>query len=328
MNISVFGCGAWGTALSMVLADNNHKVLAWSFEEKTKNDINNQHENIDFLSGFKLSPNINASLDPQEVAQFSNIWIGVLPSQTIRGFFQKLNKTTKQISFVNASKGIELGTGKLLNDVYTEIFPQNYRVCNLSGPSFANEVADKQPTLVTLSGTDANTIESIAELFKTPYFRPYKSDDVVGTEIGGALKNVIAIASGVALGCGFRINSQSALLTRALSEISRFGLAHGAKLETFMGLSGMGDLILTCLGELSRNKALGIEIGKGGNPKKVLESKRTVAEGYYTAKAVYNIIEHKGLDLPMLKTIYEVLYEDKKPLDALKYLMLRPTRWE
>lgn len=329
--VSVLGGGAWGTALAKIVAQNGNEVMIWAREPETVKSICEDHVNHTFLPGVLIPNTIKASGSLDEVCSFSDVWISAIPTQHIRANLSGLDwDKYKNVVLINASKGIEISTGKLIHQILEDISPAAVvdRFCTISGPSFAFETAQEQPTMVALAGRNAKVVEKVGQLFNCSYFRCYLSTDVIGTEVAGSLKNVFAIGTGIAEGLGFRINSQAALLTRGLNEIARFGVALGAERQTFMGLAGMGDLILTCLGTQSRNRQLGVLVGKGLSPESIVKSQKTIAEGYYTARAAYEQARHLGIETPLIDETYAVLYENKRPQDSLPTLMLRPQKWE
>lgn len=318
MNVSVLGAGRWAGALSLHLARLGHRLLLFSRRESLKLEINRSFHPYLNLS---LPPNISASSDPEEVLGFSDVVLICLPVQAIRETIKNLNISDKVL--VNTSKGIELKTGFRVSQVIKEIAPKA-RFVTLSGPSFAKEVAEGLPCALVLAGEDIELLKSLRELFSSPQMRVYLSSDVAGVELGGSLKNVIAIACGLSDGLGFGENARASLITRGLAEIIRLGEALGAKRETFFGLSGLGDLILTSCSSLSRNRTLGFLIGAGKGVEDSLEEIGQTTEGYYTVKAALELSVKAGVYMPIVRAVYRVLYEGADPLEVALGLIYEP----
>ncbi|HZE07547.1 MAG TPA: NAD(P)H-dependent glycerol-3-phosphate dehydrogenase, partial [Gemmatimonadaceae bacterium] len=279
MRCAVIGAGAWGTALGDLLARNGHDVRLWAYEPDVVATINSSHENVRFLSGHKLAPALQAVGDLTEACAEAELVTVATPSQVLRSI---VNSSAAAISHdvpvVVATKGLERGTLALMTEVAAEEIPDS-TVIALSGPSFAAEVVRCQPTAVVVASRNAEAAEAVQRAFSSPYFRAYTHSDVIGVELGGALKNVMAVATGIAEGLGLGFNARAALITRGLAEMTRLGVALGAEQGTFAGLAGLGDLVLTCTGSLSRNRAVGLELGKGRKLDDVLKGTETVAEG-------------------------------------------------
>jgi glycerol-3-phosphate dehydrogenase (NAD(P)+) len=317
--VAVLGAGSWGTALAIQLARNQLRVRLWGHEADHIARLRELRENSDFLPGFRLADNIEPVASLEDAVKDTPYLLIVIPSKGFRGLLQKL-KPLKLKPLIDddrllfwASKGFEIETGKLLHEVVTEeLALRHYGV--VSGPTFATEVARGMPAAIACAGNDP----------QSHHFRAYTSDDIVGVELGGALKNVLAIAVGVSDGLGFGANTRAALMTRGLSEIMHLGTALGAKRETLMGLAGLGDLILTCTDDQSRNRRFGLAIGKGKNVIQAeIEVGQTV-EGLRAAKAIYHKSKQLGLDLPIIDEVYHVLYDGKNPDDAVRDLESRP----
>lgn len=320
--IAIVGAGNWGTALAHAFAVAGHHPTVWGRDPKTVKEISHHHENRRYLPGLKLDTHVKATTDLEKLVSESEIIVCSVPAQNVRKVFSPLGKSLNKKVLINASKGIEIGTHKRMSEVFQEIAPKSdYFV--LSGPSFAEEVVKGLPTAITLAGKKAALCKSLQKNLSYPTFRIYTSTDVLGVELCGALKNVIAIASGVVAGLGLGHNSSAAVITRGLAEIARLGKKLGAKPLTFLGLSGMGDLVLTCTGPLSRNRKLGEALAKG----KTFEAARSelggVAEGYYTTKAGYEWAKNLKVDMPILHSVYQILYEGASAKDALTSLMTR-----
>ena len=331
LKIGVVGAGSWGTALANLLASKGFNIDFWVFEKNIKEDIVRLSENRVFLPGVKLSSNIHPSNDIEKVASGKDLLLFVVPSHVMRETAKKISAfVTKEMTIVSASKGIENKTHLTMTGVLCEIFshiPEN-RFAVLSGPSFAREVAQKAPTLVAVASKDQKTAEFVQHVFATPYFRVYTSNDITGVELGGAAKNVIAIAAGMADGLNFGLNTRAAIITRGLTEIRRLGLKLGANPRTFVGLAGVGDLLLTCTGNLSRNYTVGKLLGEGRKIDNILSEMKMVAEGVKTAKSLYNLSKRIGVEMPISREIYNILYNDISPEEAVQKLMTRGLREE
>ena len=331
VNIGVLGAGSWGTALANLLGLKGFKVDLWVFEKEVKEQIEAFRENKVFLPGFSLSTNLFPSNDIAGVVSEKDLVLIVVPSHVMRETAQKISGLlSKETIIVSASKGIENKTHLTMSAVLKESLPEipkNYFTV-LSGPSFALEVAKKLPTVVTVASKDKKLADFVQNVFATPYFRVYTNNDMIGVELGGAVKNVIAIAAGIIDGLGLGLNTRAALITRGLTEIRRLGLKLGANPRTFTGLAGIGDLLLTCTGDLSRNHTVGKKIGEGRKLNDILSEMRMVAEGIKTAKSVYNLSLKLGVEMPISHEIYHILYDDISPQDALLRLMTRDLKQE
>jgi len=323
--IGVIGGGSWGTALGNLLCDNGFHVTLYAKEREVVDGINNKNINVLFLPDIALSKRLKAKIF-DDFSGEEELYVWAVPTQFSRRLGEKLNIFLENRSIVIATKGIEINTGELIVEILSEEL--NSRLSILSGPSFAKEVAEKKPTAVSIASADKSEAEKWQHILSNKYFRCYTSDDVIGVEVGGALKNVIAVATGICDGLNLGHNARAGIITRGLAEITRFGLALGGKLETFMGLSGMGDLVLTCTGDLSRNRTVGLKIGRGEKLSDILKDMKMVAEGVFTAKAVYNLAKKLDIDMPITNEVYEILYEDKDPLQSLNDLMNRPLKKE
>jgi glycerol-3-phosphate dehydrogenase (NAD(P)+) len=323
--IGIIGGGSWGTALGNLLASNGYYATLYAMESEVVEGINNRNINEIFLPDILLHEKLKA----KKFDDFSgeeNLYVWAVPTQYSRNLGEKINRHLDNKSIVIATKGIEINTGELIIEILSEVL--NSKLSIISGPSFAREVAEKKPTAVSIASFDKNEAEKWQHFLSNKYFRCYTSDDVIGVEVGGALKNVIAVATGICDGLNLGHNARAGIITRGLAEITRFGLALGGKLETFMGLSGMGDLVLTCTGDLSRNRTVGLKIGRGEKLSDVLKDMKMVAEGVYTVKAVYNLAAKIDIEMPITNEVYEILYNDKDPLQSLTDLMNRPLKKE
>jgi len=329
--VGVIGAGTWGTALADMLAWKGIDVNLWVREEEVFNQIKNEHVNGVFLPGVELSPRLKPVQTFEEAVSEREVILMVVPSHVFREVLTNLRPhLRKGMSFVSATKGIENDTLMIMSQVAASILDKEYMVdfASLDGPSFAKEVIKKLPTAVTIACADLNQAERLQRLFYTDYFRVYVSQDVIGVQLGGALKNVIAIAAGAADGLEFGHNARAALITRGLAEITRLGVAMGANPHTFAGLAGMGDLVLTCTGDLSRNRTVGFKIGKGMNLKEITETMSMVAEGVKTTKSAYELAKKMTVDMPITTQVYQILYEGKSPKQAVKALMGRELKAE
>lgn len=329
--LGVVGAGSWGTALANLLATKGYRVEHWVFEKDICVQMATERENKPFLPGIRLSENLYPNNDLQAVVKDKDLLLLVVPSHVMRTVTAQIADQVGPLTIVTcASKGIENETSLTMSGVLGETLPQmpaeNFAV--LSGPSFAREVAQGAPTAVTAASTSPTTAESVQKIFATPAFRVYTNDDVIGVELGGSVKNVIAIAAGVIDGLGMGLNTRAALITRGLTEMRRLGLRMGANPRTFPGLAGMGDLVLTCTGDLSRNHTVGKEIGGGKKLNDLLAEMHMVAEGVKTAKSVYNLSRKLEVEMPISHAIYRVLYEDLSPRDAVYELMTRDLKHE
>jgi glycerol-3-phosphate dehydrogenase (NAD(P)+) len=322
--VAVLGAGSWGTALAMQLARNGLQVRLWGHEADHIERLRELRENTDYLPGFKLADNIDPQATLVAAIEDATYLLIAIPSKGFRALLQDLEPLLKpNQALFWASKGFEIESGKLLHEVIDEALP-GYRYGVISGPTFATEVARGLPAAIACAGNDAPTTSAFAELLRGHHFRAYTSADIIGVELGGALKNVLAIAVGIADGLGFGANTRAALMTRGLAEIMRLGTKLGAHQETMMGLAGLGDFILTCTDNQSRNRRFGLAIGQGKSvPQAEIEVGQTV-EGLRAAKAIHNKAKELELDLPIIEEVYRVLYEGKNPQDAVRDLESRP----
>jgi glycerol-3-phosphate dehydrogenase (NAD(P)+) len=324
--IAVIGAGSWGTTLANLLSNKGYDVTLWVYEKELAAEINKKRTNNLYLPGIILSENLIATNDLKKAVVNSRYILNAVPTQHIRSVFEIIKD---MISFeaviINASKGIELNTLLTPSMIIKEITDRP--IATLSGPSFAKEVSQKLPTAVTIASENKKIALLLQEIFNTEYFRVYTHDDIIGVEIGGALKNVIAIAAGICDGLGLGYNSRAALITRGLSEITRLGISMNAKEKTFSGLSGLGDLVLTCTTNLSRNYTVGYKLGKGQQLSEILNQPQ-VAEGVTTAKSAYELSKKFNIEMPITEQIYLTLYENKTPVQAVADLMHRSLKSE
>lgn len=327
--IGVVGAGSWGTALADLLAGKGYAVDLWAYEPEVVESITAERENRLFLPEIILEKNLRASGDLSAVVSGKDLVLMVTPSHEMRRVGGLAASCIPDDAIVvSASKGIENQTHLTMTGILKSLLPHKNRLAVLSGPSFAMEVAQKMPTVVTAAAADIGVANDVQAIFSAPHFRVYTNTDTIGVELGGALKNVIAIASGIVDGMQLGLNSRAALITRGLVEIRRLGIRLGANPHTFAGLAGVGDLILTCTGSLSRNHTVGKLIGEGMKLDDILKAMRMVAEGVKTAKSVYNLAERLGVEMPIAQSVYAVLYEDLPPRDALYRLMTRDLKSE
>ncbi len=329
--IGVIGAGAWGTALSLLLSDKGHDVTLWMYEKDLAEETARTRENRVYLPGFPLPAAVTVTSSLEAAVRDRQFLLSVVPSHTVRAVTRRyVSLISPDTVIISASKGIELDTLKPLSEVFKDILPENLHssLCFLSGPSFAKEVARKMPTAIALASWDPEIAKKAQAVLSNAYFRVYTNPDVIGVELAGAIKNVIAIAAGVLEGMGFGYNTMAALLTRGLAEMARLGVAMGGNPATFSGLAGMGDLVLTCTGGLSRNRTLGTRLGRGEKLDAIMQNAKTVAEGVKTAKAARELAQKYEIDMPIVDEVYRLLYEGKDPKQALKDLMSRELKGE
>ena len=321
--IGVVGGGAWGTALAATAAQAGCDVTIWVLEDEVAESINSDHENKLFLSGIKLDPAVRATRDMADLADCAFVLM-VTPAQYLRPMAAELAPHLKGgTPLVVCSKGIEKGTGALMSEVLAEAAPE-CTVAILSGPTFAAEVARGMPAAVTIAAESEEAARYIAEAIGHPSFRPYWTDDIVGAQVGGAIKNIIAIASGIAAGKDMGENTKALLITRGIAEMARFATHKGARRDTLMGLSGLGDLVLTCGSIQSRNMSLGKSIGEGRTLAEIMAERRTVAEGVHSAEIAHELAVKLGVDMPIVAAVYAVLHQGVDVNVAIGRLMDRP----
>jgi glycerol-3-phosphate dehydrogenase (NAD(P)+) len=328
MRCGVIGAGAWGTALADLLARNGHDVTLWARESDVVASINERHENARFLAGAALHGGLRATGVMAQAADGAGLLVLVPPSHVLRSVARDLAASrARDAIVVVASKGIERESLALMTDVIESELAAD-RIVALSGPSFAAEVAARQPTAVVVAAKRPEDAVAAQQAFSSDAFRAYTSDDLTGVELGGALKNVMAVATGIAEGVGLGFNSRAALITRGLAEMTRLGTALGASPATFAGLAGLGDLVLTCTGTLSRNRALGADIGKGATLAQALEGRETVAEGVTTAQSARDLAHRVGVEMPIVTAVCRILFEGHAARRAIGELMSRELRAE
>ncbi len=327
---AVYGTGSWGTAFAMVLADAGCEVTLWGRRAELAEAVNTTRTNPDYLPGVTLPETVRATTDPAEAAADAEFTVLAVPSQTLRG---NLTRWTPLLPagtvLVSLMKGVELGTAKRMSEVIEEVTGAGPdRIAVLSGPNLAREIAERQPAASVVACRDEDVARRLQAACHTPYFRPYTNTDVVGCELGGAVKNVIALAVGIADGMGLGDNAKASLITRGLAETTRLGLAMGADAHTFAGLAGMGDLVATCSSPLSRNNTFGHNLGKGMTLEETIAATRQTAEGVKSCESVLDLARRHGVEMPITETVVGIVHEGKPPLVALKELMSRSAKAE
>jgi len=331
MRASVIGLGAFGTALANTLASRCDEVRAWARESKVVDFINGPRENKTYLPGIAVSPRVRATLSLEEALGGAELVVFATPSHATRDVLRNaLPFLHEHVPLLTVAKGIENETLMTMTQLLEDCLPEAFHpsIAILSGPSFAKEMAAGMPTVVTIAAHHEKVAQRIQGALQTETFRTYTSVDVIGVEMGGALKNVIAIAAGISDGLGFGLNARSAVITRGLAEISRIAVAMGANPLTLMGLAGLGDLVLTCTGDLSRNRRVGIELGKGRSLEQILADMTQVAEGVKTARSARDLSRKVGVELPICDQVHAIMYEGKSPRRALVELMTRAPKRE
>lgn len=329
MKIGVVGAGSWGTTLANLLTGNGHEVTIWARESEVVSDINEHRENRTFLPGHRLEKSLRATGEIGEVVRDVELLVSAMPTKAVRSVNQDVREAlgTACPIIVSVTKGIETESLQTPSQIIEEISPE-CPVAVLSGPSFAREVCDRHPTAVVAASRNETAAEQTQLAFANGHFRVYSSQDVLGVELGGALKNVLALAAGIIEGLGLGHNTRAALVTRGLAEITRLGQVLGADPKTFSGLAGLGDLMLTATGALSRNRSLGVELGQGRHLDEILAERVTVAEGVYTAKAALQLSEQSKVELPIAAEVTAILFDKKSPQRAIRDLMERELKAE
>ena len=331
MKVGVIGGGSWGTALAKLLADKGFDVVMWCFDEGLDETINTEHENKLYLPDIKLPKNLIATHDLERAVKGREMIVSVSPSHVVR---QVIGQVGDQIAdctpIVSATKGIENDSLMLVSDILEDVLPSRLHpyLAYLSGPSFAREVAKQNPTAVTIASYNPKLARHVQHAFSTQRFRCYSTHDVYGVEIGGAVKNVIAIAAGAVQAMDLGHNSTAGMITRGLHEITKIGIKLGANPLTLSGLAGMGDLVLTCTGGLSRNRRVGMKLGQGMTLRQILDEMNMVAEGVKTSLSVHQLGEKLGLELPLCEQVYQVVHEDKPAMEAVEEIMSRDLKPE
>ena len=331
MRIGVLGAGSWGTALAILLAEKSHRVTLWSYREKDTEVIRLTHENPSFLPGIWIPESVAVTSEIEKAVEDAEMIVCAVPSQYLRSVVTRLKGLAwERILVVNVAKGIENGSLMTMSEMLHDAVPSlpERSVATLSGPSHAEEVSRKIPTTIVAASKDSATARRVQDAFMLPYFRVYQSDDLKGVEMGGSLKNVIAIAAGIIEGASLGDNTRAALMTRGIVEISRIGVALGARAGTFFGLSGIGDLMVTCMSRHSRNRHVGFEIGKGRKVSEILGEMVMVAEGVDTATSALQLARRVGVEVPIIAEVHKILFEEKDPLKACYDLMTRDPKGE
>jgi glycerol-3-phosphate dehydrogenase (NAD(P)+) len=328
-NIAILGDGGWGTTLAIVLSQNGHKVSLWGAFPEYVAYLNKKRINTRFLPGIKIPGAIHITDDLASVIRDKQVIVIAVPSQYIRGVLKKVKQLEypREAAYVSVTKGIEIKSFKRMSEVIQEEL-QDIKVAVVSGPTIAHEVAKGIPTTAVIASADPSVRRHLQNIFMNNRFRIYTNSDIIGVELGGSLKNVIAIACGISDGLGFGANTKAAILARGLAEMSRLGVAMGAKAGTFSGISGLGDLVTTCISEYSRNRSVGEQIGKGKSITQIRRTMQMVAEGVPTAKSAYELSLKYKVDMPITKEVYTVLYRKKSPQKAVKNLMMREKKEE
>ncbi|TGK11482.1 NAD(P)-dependent glycerol-3-phosphate dehydrogenase [Leptospira fletcheri] len=331
MQIGVIGSGSFGTSLGALLADKGYEVTLWARNPDLIREMNENHRNEKYLPGIELPENLRASQNLEDAVKNKDMIVSAPPSHVITDILREIKSYLPvKAPIVSASKGIENGSLRLVSEIFEAELPGKFhsQLSYLSGPSFAKEIVRRVPTIVSIASKNEATARKVQEIFSFTYFRTYWTPDVIGVEVGGSLKNVIAIAAGVSDGLGFGQNTRAALITRGLTEISRLGIKLGADPLTFLGPSGMGDLILTCCGDASRNRTVGFRLGKGEGLDSILGGMNEVAEGVKTSKSAYELSKKLGIEMAITTEVYKMLYEHKNPKDVVRDLMSRDLKRE
>ena len=331
MRIAVLGAGSWGTTLSILLAENSHQVSLWSYRKEDAERIRATRENPAFLPGILIPPAVRVEDDLEASVEGAEMIVGAVPSQFLRSVVCRLKRLpTAGLTVVNVAKGVENHTLMTMSEMLHDTLPDlpASSIATLSGPSHAEEVSRRIPTTVVAASADMETARRVQQAFMLPYFRVYASNDIRGVEIGGSLKNVIAIAAGIIDGADLGDNTKAAVMTRGIAEIARVGVAMGAHIRTFSGLSGIGDLMVTCMSRHSRNRSVGVEIGKGRKLADIVGGMVMVAEGIATTESAFALARRVGVEVPIIAEVYRILFEEKDPLIACHDLMTRDPKGE
>lgn len=331
MKVAVIGAGAWGTGLAIVFGrKGTHQVRLWAHEADVRESIEQRRINERFLPGRVIPPAVSVTNDFSAALSDAEIVVSVMPSQHCRGLFERMKPAIPpQALIVSATKGLDESTLERMSEVIAEVLQRSGGIGALSGPSFAQEVARGDPTAITIASEDSAVLQTVQREFSDSTFRVYTNSDVTGVELGGALKNIIAIAAGISDGLGFGHNSAAALMTRGLAEMTRLVVACGGRAETMAGLAGLGDLVLTCTGGLSRNRSVGVELGRGRKlPEIIAGMHGAVAEGVFTTSAAVGLAKARGVEMPITEQMHAILHAGKSPRDAIRELMTRSGKSE
>ncbi len=333
-SVAVIGAGSWGTALARLLSEKGVQVSLWARNKELVEKMAENRENPRYLPGFPLSKFLDITSDLGRAILGKDVLLFVVPSHAMREtaslVSQGLSKDGLPKAVVSCAKGIENDTLLTMTEVLAQVLPEDLssRLAVLSGPSFAKEVAERMPTAVTVAAFNESIAKGLQGLLSTDYFRVYTTQDVTGVQLGGAVKNVLAIAAGISDGLGFGTNTRAALITRGLAEMSRLGMKLGANPLTFAGLAGLGDLVLTCTGDLSRNRQVGLSLGRGKGMEEILSSMKMVAEGVKTSMSLFMLSKRHDVEMPITHQVYKVIYEGLSPKDAVRALLERPQKYE
>jgi len=330
-NLAIIGGGSWGTALAIVLAPRFPQIRLWVYESDLAGRIHESRENDIYLPGFRVPENVEVNSDLSATLDGADVVLSVMPSHLVRGLYERMLTCLRpSMVFVSATKGLENQTLLRPSEVIQQVVSSRFapRIAAISGPTFAREVARLDPTALVVSSGDSNAAEGIQEAFSGPTFRLYRSQDTIGVEIGGALKNVIALGAGVIHGLGLGHNATAALITRGLAEMTRLAVAMGGDAPTLSGLAGLGDLVLTCTGELSRNRTVGAELARGKSLKEITSSMKMVAEGIKTTDAAIDLARRHAVEMPIAEQMFQMLHGEVKPREAVQRLMERSLKGE
>jgi len=328
-SLSIIGGGSWGTALAIVLAPRFERVRLWVYEPDLTERMRQTRENDVYLPGFRVPDTVEITNSLDRVMAGTEVVLSAVPSHLVRSIYQKIQPfARRRMVFVSATKGVENGSLLRMSEVIREVLGSNTRVAAISGPTFAREVARLDPTALVVASTNSGLAQALQTQFSSSTFRLYTSADTIGVEIGGSIKNVVAIGAGVLHGLELGQNAMAALITRGLAEIARLGVAMGAKSQTMAGLAGLGDLVLTCTGELSRNRTVGIELARGRKLQEIVDSMKMVAEGIKTTNAVIELANRYSVEMPIAEQMYQMLYGGTSPREAIQRLMERTLKGE
>ena len=330
-NLAIVGAGSWGTALAIVLAQRFSRVRLWVYEEDLAARTRQTRVNDVYLPGCEVPPDVEIGSELGETLQDAHIVLSVIPSHLARGIYQQMAPfVNHSMLFVSATKGLENHSLLRISEVIREVLQARFppRVAVISGPTFAREVARFEPTALVVASTDSGVAEQVQTAFSSPTFRLYTSSDPIGVEIGGSIKNVVAIGAGVLHGMGRGHNPMAALITRGLAEITRLAIAMGGRQQTLSGLAGLGDLVLTCTGDLSRNRTVGVELARGRKLDEIVNSMKMVAEGINTTNAAVDLAKHSSVEMPIAEQMFQVLHFGASPREAIQRLMERPLKGE
>ncbi len=329
LRVAVLGAGSWGSALAILLGRNGHSVALWGRDAKAMADIGAQRRNARYLPDAEMPDSVGATADLKTALTGADMVLLVVPSRAFAATLEQVVKTRPApMDLIWGTKGFDPKSGALLHEVAQSTLPQGSRLAVLSGPTFAAEIAAALPAAVTVASADKEFAARVAAVFHNPRFRVYSSDDIVGVETAGAVKNVLAVAAGIADGLGFGANTRAALITRGLAEIVRLGVALGGRSETFMGLAGLGDLVLTCTDNQSRNRRFGLALAKGLSVEDAVASVGQVVEGAETTRQAMGAAQRLQVELPIVEQVYRVIYEERPPLEAVRALLTRPPAQE